>query len=231
MDMSDPASVSKYALIAAMPREVASLVRNWRRVRRDHDSRPFVFYEFESNVLVCGGIGPAAARRAAVAAISIYHPRQLVSVGFAGALDPALAIGDILCPQIVINAADGSRIQSAGGQGTLVSFSSVAGAAQKASLGRAFQAQAVDMEASAVALAATAGGLAFSAVKAISDELDFEMPLMARYIDSSGQFQTGRFALAAALRPWLWNRLRILAANSGKASKALCDHVQRQLAS
>ncbi len=220
----NPARV-KTAIVAAMPREVAALIKTWRSVHRNFESRSLEFFENDDRVLLCGGIGSEAARRAAVAAIALYRPERIISAGFAGSLDPTLRVGTIFCPQIVISAGDGSRIQSSEGQGVLVTFPGIAGAAQKSKLARAFQAQAVDMEAAAVGQAAAAAGVAFSAVKAISDEAGFDMPLMDRYVDANGQFQTAKFALAAALRPWLWNRLRLLSRNSNLASRSLCDHL------
>ncbi len=218
----------KLALVAALEREIRPLVRGWAANDRTIDGRTFRFYQHDGCIAVAAGIGPEAARRASVAAIALYHPQRLVSVGFAGALDRRMHIGDIVRPATVVNAADGSRTQTAQGQGSLVSFPAVAGAAQKARLASAFAAQAVDMEAASVAAAAAAAGTAFDAIKAISDELDFELPLMDRYIDSSGQFQTAKFAIAAALRPWLWNRLRLLARNSAIASRSLCDYLSRE---
>ncbi len=217
----------KDAIVAAMPREVASLIQDWRNVRREFENRSFEFFEKDNRVVVCGGIGPEAARRAAVAAIALYRPERLISAGFAGALDSALHAGDVFCPKIVINASDGSRIQTTSGQGVLVSFTSVAGSSQKSSLARAFQAQAVDMEAAAVGTAAAAEGIAFDVVKAISDELGFDMPLMDRYVDEAGQFQTTKFAIAAAMRPWLWKSLRRLASNSSIAARSLSEHLSR----
>ena len=90
------------------------------------------------------------------------------------------------------------------GEGVLVSFGSVASPEQKAKLRDSFGAQAVDMEAAAVARAAEVRGVEFAVVKVISDEFDFSFPSMERFVDSNGQFLEGRFAWFAALRPWLW---------------------------
>ena len=83
------------------------------------------------------------------------------------------------------------------------------------------------MEAAAVAAAARAHGIHFAATKVISDELDFEMPEMARFIDAQGRFKTASFALFVALRPWLWKPVALLASNSRKAAQALGAHLER----
>jgi hypothetical protein len=76
-----------------------------------------------------------------------------------------------------------------------------------------------------VARSAEARRQEFTAVKAISDEMDFEFPAMARFVDAEGKFSEGRFAGYAAIRPWLWPRVIRLAQNSNRASRALCAYL------
>jgi len=219
---SGPTAMRKVAIVAALEREVRPLIKSWRVTEKDYDGRRFRFFENGEVVLVCGGIGAAAARRAAEAVIALFDPAAVCSVGFAGALDSGLKVGDLVRPRTVINAGDGSRATVEDGQGVLVSFGSVANPAQKLKLRDSFAAQAVDMEAAAVARAAETWGKRFVAVKAISDEVDFEFPAMDRFVDSEGKFAEGRFAVYAAIRPWLWPRAVHLARNSSRASRALC---------
>src|ERR1700685_4673698 len=108
------------AMIAALEREVSGLTKSWVRVERQHQGRNFLFlcceeHEREQMIVVCGGIGLEAARRAAEAVIALYSPNRLLSVGFAGALDTSLHVGDIFAPAVVIDARDGSRTQIEGG--------------------------------------------------------------------------------------------------------------------
>jgi adenosylhomocysteine nucleosidase len=212
----------KIGIVAALDRELNALTKDWQKVERTHENHRFTFFEHGSAVAVCGGMGFAAARRAAEAMMTNYHPETLVSAGIAGALQPTLAIGDVLRPRTVIDASDSSRAEIPTGQGILVSFPEVAGAAQKVKLGNAFQADVVDMEAAAVARVAAIHGIEFVAVKAISDEADFEMPDLSRFITPDGQFRSSAFAAYAALRPQLWPQVIRLAKNSAKASNALC---------
>lgn len=220
-------STSRIAIVAALEREVHPLVKNWTSTERVHEGRSFTFFEHEAWVLVCGGIGENAARRATEAVITLYHPLQVMSAGFAGALDPKLRVGDIFVPGRVLDARDCCTVETiAGGNGILVSASYIAGVKRKATLAANFGAQAVDMEAAAVARGAQARGVPFSAVKAISDEPNFEIPAMNRFVVSNGamqgQFQTGKFVAFAVIRPWIWPSLIAVARKSYKASKALC---------
>lgn len=219
--------MSRVAIVAALEREVRPLVRHWRRNERVHDGRHFRFFENNGVVLVCGGIGADAARRAAEAVIVLYRPSVVYSAGYAGALDPRLKVGEVIRPVRVVNAGDGSSVQIAGGDGVLVSYPAVATPQQKAKLRESYQAQAVDMEAAAVARAAEARGVSFSALKVISDEADFEFPPTDRFVDSEGRFRGMRFAWFAAMRPWLWLSVVRLARNSARASRVLCAEIRK----
>jgi adenosylhomocysteine nucleosidase len=218
----------KVAIVAALEREVKFLIKSWRRTEREHQGRKFTFFGQDEMVLVCGGIGVECARRAAEAVITLYQPERLESVGFAGALDGTLRVGDIFRPAAVIDARDGSRIEIGNDHrdGVLVTFMAVAGVGQKAKLAQAYNARAVDMEAAGVFAAAQAHGCAFGATKVISDDVDFEMPQMAGFIGRDGRFKTASFVAYAAVRPWLWGRVVTLARNSSRAAKTLGKHLE-----
>ncbi len=210
-----------------MEREVRSFLKRAHVNEKEYGGRRFRFFEQRGRiVIVCGGIGPEAARRAAEAAIALYSPRRIYSAGFAGALDPALKVGDLIWPSRVIDARDGSSTTLPGRGGALVTFAFVANAAQKANLRDSFSAQAVDMEAAAVGRAAAVHRIQFLVIKAISDEADFEFPAMERFTDSNGVFSEVRFVCFAAARPWLWSRVLRMANNSRRAARAL-DHLRR----
>lgn len=212
-----------------MQREIWPLVKGWQQREREHGGHKFRFFEADGSVAVCGGIGPEAARRATEALIFLYQPRHMKSVGFAGALDESLRVGQVLEPRSVINAGDGSRVDTGLGEGTLVSFGAVADQQQKVRLAAAYRAQAVDMEAAAVARGAETHGLRFSATKVISDEIGFPMPPVERFVGVDGCFNEGRFTFYALSRPWMWRRLIQLGGNSRRAAHALCDHLAREM--
>lgn len=209
------------AIVAALEREVWPFVKDWPVTRREYDGHSFKFFEASGIVLVCGGMGSEAARRAAEAVIGLYHPGVIISAGFAGALDPGLAVGHTLTPRHVIDARDGSRTDSGGGEGILVTFEDVADVEQKARLGAAYGAHAVDMEAAAVARSAQVHGVRFLACKVISDTTGRGLPPIARFIGKDGGFQTGRFLSHVALRPWLWPGVLRLARDSALAAGKL----------
>jgi len=226
--------MSKIAIIAAMEREVAPLVRNWKRDVLAPSDRKFTMFESGDVIAVVSGIGCRNAELAARAVVEQARPSALMSVGLAGALIRSLKVGSIFTPSVVVDAADGAEYRCAaeGGRvsgGLLVSSGNIAGAEAKQELVNHFHALVVDMEAAGVARVAQQEHIGFRCVKAISDEADFAMPPMARFIDANGDFQSGKFAAWAALRPWQWATVAALARNSWRAARALCDWLEKDV--
>ncbi len=216
-------SPPKVAIVAALEREVWPLVKHWPVSRREYEGSWFKFFESGAMVLVCGGMGSEAARRAAEAIISLYQPALVISAGFAGGVDGSLQVGHTLMPRHVIDAGDGSRTDSGDGQGVLVSFESVADVEQKAKLAKAYGAHAVDMEAATVARAAEAHGVKFLACKVISDVNDSRLPPIAQFIGDDGGFHALKFLAYIAFRPRLWASVRQLARDTVFAAGKLCE--------
>jgi len=215
-------SQAKIAIVAALEREVRPLVKDWPRRETDFAGRSYKFFEREDTVVVCGGIGSEAARRAAEAILALYRPTLLVSAGFAGGLDPALAVGDALRPRYILNGGDGSRTDCGVGEGVLISFPHVATREQKAKLRQAYGAQAVDMEASAVAQSAQAHGVEFLACKVIFDTSGATLAPFELFVGDDGRFHALRFLSYVAVRPWLWSKVPRWSREAAGAASNLC---------
>jgi nucleoside phosphorylase len=228
--------MNKTAIIAAMERELLPLVSGWNKGELSSSERKFIFFENQNVVAVVSGIGCQNAALAASAAVEQFHPSALMSVGLAGALIRSLKVGNVFTPSVVVDAADGAEYRcSADGSrisgGVLVSAKEIAGAEAKQKLVQGFHALVVDMEAAGVAKVAQEAHIDFRCVKVISDETDFVMPPMNRFIDAQGNFQTGKFAIWAILRPWQWYRVAALGRSSSRATRALCDWLAKNLTS
>jgi adenosylhomocysteine nucleosidase len=214
------------AIIAALPREVKGLVRGWRAQRLAGN---VCVYTKDSAVVACAGMGAARAALAVEAALAAGPVTALLSVGLAGACDPALQIGDVVRAGAVVDSRTGERFEKAEFRQVLVTANGIASVREKARLYASYQAAAVDMEAATVARLAQAHGLDFQAIKVISDAADFELADLGRFATEDGQFRETAFALHAALRPQLWSTLIQLAGNSGKALAALTGALQKEL--
>ncbi|HKD80068.1 MAG TPA: hypothetical protein VKH81_10265 [Candidatus Angelobacter sp.] len=228
--------MKRTVVIAAMEREVRPLLRGWQRVALDGDGRRLVAFERSELAVVISGIGRNNAEKAARAVVAAYQPRTMISAGLAGALIRSLKAGSVVTPNVVVDAADGSEYRctaesgGVGGGGVLVTAGEIAGTDAKAKLVEQFHGLVVDMEAAGVARAAQETQTAFRCVKAISDEADFVMPPLKKFVDTAGSFQAGRFAAWAALRPWRWAEVIVLGRNSSKATTALCEWLEKNLA-
>jgi adenosylhomocysteine nucleosidase len=212
------------AVITAMRRELAPLLKGIRGQRSDG----IEFFELEDAVVAVGGIGRKSARKAAIAVIEKYQPAILVSAGIAGALTATLKVGEVVRGSEAIDVESGARFATTGGESVIATVTSVSGPVEKRLLAERYKADVVDMESAAVAAVAREHGIEFTAIKAISDELEFEMPPLVRFVDEDGKFETMRFAAYVAIHPKWWSSVRQLGGNSNLAAVNL-SHAVRHL--
>jgi hypothetical protein len=224
------------AIIAALDRELQPLVRSWKQSTIVFNGKTSRAYEHENLVAVAGGIGCRAAELAARAVVAQYRPQALISAGLAGALIRSLKVGCIITPNVIMDGLNGNEYRCTLGEGliaggVLVSAGEIAGRESKQKLVEDFHALAVDMEAAGVAEVARDAGIGFCCVKAISDESSFPMLPLNQFVNATGDFLTGKFALWAALRPWNWPRVIALGRNSSRATQVLCDWLKTHVTS
>jgi adenosylhomocysteine nucleosidase len=217
----------KVGLIAALEREIAPLARSLKRLC-SADGR-YEYFEGPSVCLVCAGGGGNHAAAATRWVIASLKPEGVMSVGFAGALVSGHRVGDVITPGTVIDDSTGEAFSVRSGRGVLVSVSAVLAENAKRTLAARHVAEAADMEAASVARVAQENGIPFFAVKAISDEVDFTMPPMERFVNGAGKFQTSELLAYAAFRPALWPVLARLGANAKKASSQLSGWLENQM--
>ena len=211
----------KFAIIAALPREVRGLVGSAEPdpSRRRHG---IYLYQLPEAIVVTAGMGAARAALAFGAAAESGPLRQVVSAGLAGACSAKVAVGSVVEARVVIDARTGERFPAwSTSDAVLVTTDTIAGVREKARLATSYGAAMVDMEAATVARLAAGQGLGFCAVKGISDAHDFELASLARFAGHDGRFKTAHFAAHTALRPQQWRRAATLGRNSNRALRAL----------
>lgn len=217
----------RVAVVAAMRRELGPLLRKMQPRLLDGVE----LFDLPEAVIAVGGIGHKCARRAAETVIEYAQPKLVLSAGIAGAVSPALKVGDVGRVREVVEVTSGERYQAEGGEWVLASSQQVHDAAGKRKLLTKFGADVVDMEAAAVAQVAKERGLEFAALKSISDDASFTMPPLTRFIHQHGKFATGRFLLYVALRPKWWPVLGKMRANTAIASANLSREVEHLIES
>ena len=156
------------------------------------------------------GAGPHHAAAAVDKAVIGFHPDAIVSMGFCGALDPSLRIGDIVVASTVF-AGDRSfpaefpdtdiplRI------GPICSIDHVARTAkEKDYLRGQTGAMAVEMEAAGVAQRAQKLGVPFFCIKSVTDLAEETMANdFNAVLRSDGRFDTMKVLLLSLQHPWV----------------------------
>ena len=237
------------AIFMATPEEVKPLLEaysiDWRSgIQLDGlgTSSPVVWHIRSQKALVClCGMGRGHALEAAQLVIRRFKPTMLISAGFCGALLASLKAGQVVGAEVLLNttypqpsglgleilhklnvekAVPGSSIELVK---AFTSAKVISTVKEKTALLSRFGAAVVDMEASSIAAAAQKFGLPWNAIKVVSDEASFAMPLNFNELsdEESGQVNKGKVILEVLKRPILIPRLCRLAKNSNLAAKNL----------
>jgi adenosylhomocysteine nucleosidase len=209
----DTAEALPLIAVAAEPLEFAGLLRHAAAVRPLSWPLAYVREAVLGNrrwILAAHGPGPRLAREAAETALDRCGGCAIVlSTGFCGALDPALRVGDIFAAREVIDAAGRRSYPALPPQssqefrlGRLWSQDRVAvSPAEKAAL-RQHGAEAVDMEAAAVAAEAARCNAPFYCLRVVSDEAREPLPLDFNACRGpDGRFSKSRATFAAFVHP------------------------------
>jgi adenosylhomocysteine nucleosidase len=213
--------VPNLAILAALPREIAALVRG---TRPDTDllRQGIHVHRLPGSIVVAAGMGSHRVTLALESALKAAPEiATVISAGLAGACTDRLTPGTVMEAGIIIDAQSGERHKAAAEGATLVTTHAIASVREKIRLAATYQADLVDMEAATVARLASAHGLRFRAIKAISDAHDFELASLSHFATQHGHFRTGAFAFHTALRPHTWRKTMHLGRNSNRALSAL----------
>ncbi len=217
--------------VAADPRECAGLIAHWENVRAIPLPVAWVRtgrWKGGEAMAIANGAG---SDRAFAAVLVAPKPSAVCNIGFCGALDESLRVGDIF---VACEVRNGSRryetlvpgvVGSGIASGAVASIDHIAAtAAEKRNL-RATGASIVEMEAAGAARAAEDLDLPFYCVRAISDlaDEDFENDFNAA-LTPEGQFSTLRLVTGALARPrQRFGELLRLKRRTDAASKKLGD--------
>jgi adenosylhomocysteine nucleosidase len=188
-----PAADWKIAVTFALPQESRDFVaklQDVRLVRRG--TLPVIAGRFgQKQIAICHtGVGEDSCRAQITGFLQIGRPDFLISSGFAGGLDPALKVGDILIARNFSSDNLLSRLTLQDGIiGTLTTQSSVAETvAQKTDLSKRTGASAVDMETALIFDACSRRGIPMLALRGISDAARDQMPVpFSVWFDASKQ--------------------------------------------
>jgi len=213
--------VPNLAILAALPREIAALVRG-TGPDKGLLLQGIHLHRLPGSIVVAAGMGSHRVTLALESALKAAPEiTTVISAGLAGACTARLSPGAITEAAMIVDAQSGERHRAAADGTTLITTHAIASVQEKTRLAATYGADLVDMEAATVARLATARGLRFRAIKAISDAHDFELASLSHFSTRHGHFRTGAFALHTALRPQTWRKTVHLGRNSNRALAAL----------
>jgi adenosylhomocysteine nucleosidase len=218
-----------------MAQELRPLVRDWKL---EGSSSGVTVYSSETVVAAFAGMGAQRATLATAGALALGPVHLLISAGLAGGLHAEVLGGTVHHPEKVVDAATGEAYESerprdhgaARPYATLLTVGRVLSRDGKRRLREQYSGDLVDMEAATVARLARARNIPFLAVKAVSDEYDFELPGMDSFVSPEGRFRKGAYGLYIALRPHLWRAAARMGRTSAAAADALCMELVRVIA-
>jgi nucleoside phosphorylase len=222
------------AILTFVPEEARPLLRHLKHRRRLPVTAGRAWYGDLDGIPAAIATVGMGGRRAATGldGLRAVRPVKALAVcGVAAALDPALAVADLLVADDVLDEA-GTRLRSrplaapvpAGWPpfrtASLLGVDRVlVTAAEKRAVARA---AAADMESFGAARAATAAGLPWCALRAVSDAADDDLPLdFNRCTDADGQLRLGRLLRELVAHPAALPGLLRLGANTARAADAL----------
>lgn len=187
----------------------------------------------EASILAAPGIlpipgGGEPARLEAALEAQVPGASMILSCGIAGALAPALKAGDVVLDLAHAPAEMAQHLQAAlphAHLGTIIGQDHIAATvAEKAVLHATTGALAVDMESHIAARVAARHGLAFAAIRTISDTAHETLPPAARVgMNPDGSMALGRVLLSVACNPAQIPALIRTGRGAEAAFRALCQ--------
>ena len=216
----------------------------WRRLRSFVKSSDDDFSCYESQ---CGaahvrvaltGVGGARAKKLARQAL-VWQPSICISAGLAGSLSKEHRRGDVIVARNIVELESGRTVMadhdllkhaescgSATIQRMITSSSMILSAEGKRRLGN--MGEAVEMESFEVASEAADRGIPAIAIRAISDEVDEDLPIdFSRVLDEKGSVDKSEVIRSLAKAPHKLPALVRLGSHSRAASAKLAEFLER----
>jgi nucleoside phosphorylase len=174
--------------------------------------------------IVVSGMGASRARRTIEQALEHSRPTRVFTCGFAGGLDPSLAVGDVVfntqsAPLAAALGAAGARPARFHCADTIAVT-----AEEKARLRASTRADAVEMESGIIQEVCARHSIPCATVRAISDPAHDSLPLdFNALLDAERQLSPSRLALAILRSPGRIPGLMRLGRQSSAAARRLAE--------
>lgn len=217
------------AIVAAEAREFSGILRNAEKIVKLEWPLDFarkIWLNGSALLLVANGPGPKLAGEAVDSLKEREEITGLVSTGFCGALNPALQACDIFVASEVNGVASSPASRSAK-TGKLLSIDRVVSTPSEKNELRRAGADAIEMEAAAIAERAHEWNVPFYCIRVVTDTAAESFPMdFNRMRNSAGRFSRARIIVAACKKPGvIFPELIKLNRRCNDAAKALGDFI------
>ncbi|MGL4423123.1 MAG: hypothetical protein ACRCZF_20845 [Gemmataceae bacterium] len=179
------------------------------------------------------GLGPVAARLRTQELLAAHTITKIIVAGVCGGLRPGLKIGDIIVPIEVLelNTIALSCAPILGlPEGRMLTVAEMALAqVEKSHHRETTGADAIDMEAAAVAAVAIVAGIPVAVAKAVIDPAEATLPAEIRHFYIDGEVKKFRLFWSLLKRPALGAELKQLGDNVTRAMAALVVYLEEYL--
>ena len=227
-------------VVSALNRELAPLCRRLR-ARPTATQRPRVYRARAGNrdvFLAAVGVGRENARDRLASVIEAARPGYVLGLGFGGALDPRLDIGDLIaCRRVCVVEAPKADARVEFWQSAMVAgldnlavkvrdcvtVGGLVGSLEvKIRLGRVTGAYVCDMETSAWVNILNTTKLPYAIVRAVSDRVDQDVTIdFSRFVNKKGRISRSKVAAHLFVNPTVFGRVSRLWWTSRRAARSL----------
>ncbi len=232
--------VSREPVLLAVAADARELAGFTRREPADVGTRWGYWSQWTGGkaLMVAEGIGQEAAKRAVTQALVRNNVSAFISIGYVGSLRPGWQVGDVFLAKETLLLGDTKcypvnlPVYDDGPgsvrRGRLLTIDHIAGTVEQKRRLAASGADAVDMEAYAVAERAAELGLPFFCVRVVSDDAETDLGFdFERARRGDGSVSGLAVAAQAGLSPKRWRRLMELKRQAELASRNLAHFLEQ----
>jgi len=241
------------ALLGAVSEEIAGIKKAMHIFDRTRLNKTEIWtgaWWEKTIILARTGVGRQKAKQAAVQVIENFHPEAIISIGYAGALNTELKVGDLFIADCILDEQNDSvafevedslnsewldlaKSISLSGElkikvGKLITVNSVIHTPErKQDLGKQFGADAVEMETIEIAMLAREKKIPFLSVRGISDAVDHELIDSSSFLGTDGEISKLRAGWYVLTHPKSIKNAISLRSHTQIASQNLTDFISK----
>ena len=241
------------ALLAAVSEEIAGIKKAMHifdRTRLNKGETWTGSWREKNIMLVRTGVGRQKAKQATAQLIEKFYPEAIISIGYAGALNAELKVGDLLIANCILDGQNDSFAFKVGDSvnsewldlaksislseelkikaGKLITVNSVIHTPEgKQDLEKKFGADAVEMETIEIAMLAREKKIPFLSVRGISDEVDHELIDSSSFLGIDGEISKLRAGWYVLTHPKSLKNAISLRSHAQIATQNLTDFISK----